>query len=100
MIKKKKKGLLQSLWTLLFENGGSDHLIEGIVFAFTGWNNVHGGGANLLLLEPGLEQVRHLGLLEIINREEWMSVRRLAAISASAELIQFIIRLEIIGAHV
>ena len=45
----------QCLRTLLLDNGGSDHLIEGIVFAFTGRCNVHGGGADILLLEAGFE---------------------------------------------
>lgn len=63
--KKKRKG---HLGTLLLDDGGSDHLVEGIVFAFAGWCNVHGGGANVLLLEAGLEQMRHLCLLKIINR--------------------------------
>lgn len=62
-----KKEKLCSL-TLLLDDGGSDHLIEGIVFAITGWCNVHGGCANILLLEAGLEQMRHLGLLENINK--------------------------------
>lgn len=65
--KKKKKKLHWCLYTLFFYNSGSDHLAEGIVFAFTGWFNVHGGGANLLLLEACFDQMRHLGLLEIIN---------------------------------
>lgn len=64
---KKKKKLHWCLYTLFFYNSGSDHLAEGIVFAFTGWFNVHGGGANLLLLEACFDQMRHLGLLEIIN---------------------------------
>lgn len=64
----KIKKLQQCLRTLLLDDGGCDHLIEGIVFAFAGWCNVHGGGANFLLLEAGLQQMRHLGLLKIINR--------------------------------
>lgn len=68
---KKKKRLQQCLQMLLLDDGGSDHLIEGIVFAIARCYNVHGGGANLLLLEPGLEQMRHLGLLKIINRQSW-----------------------------
>lgn len=94
-----KKTLHQFCWTLLFEDGGSDHLFEGIVFAFTGWCNVHGGGANLLLLEAGLEQMRHLGLLKIINRKCWSVVGRLTALSASLTRIVFIIHLEIITAR-
>lgn len=66
-LEKKKKKLHWCLYTLFFYNSGSDHLAEGIVFAFTGWFNVHGGGANLLLLEACFDQMRHLGLLEIIN---------------------------------
>ena len=58
----------QRLQTLLLDDGWSDHLVEGVVFAFFGRCNVHGGGANLLLLEAGLQQMRHLGLLRIINR--------------------------------
>lgn len=42
--------------------------MEGVVFAFSRRYNVHGVGANLLLLEAGLEQMRHLRLLKIINR--------------------------------
>lgn len=57
-----------TLQTLLLDDGGSDHLIEGIVFAIAGWCNVHGGSANILLLEAGLEQMRYLGLLENINK--------------------------------
>lgn len=53
---------------LLLDDGGSDHLVEGIVFAFAGRRDVHGGGADVLLLEAGLEQMRHLGLLRIIDR--------------------------------
>lgn len=53
---------------LLLDDGGSDHLVEGIVFAFAGRCDVHGGGADVLLLEAGLEQMRHLGLLRIIDR--------------------------------
>ena len=49
---------------LLFKNGGSDHLVKGVVFAFSWGYNVHGGGGNLLLLESGLEQMGHLGLLK------------------------------------
>ncbi len=69
--KKQTKKRLQCLQTLLLDDGGSDHFIEGIVFAVAGWCNVHGGGANLLLLEAGLEQMRQLGLLKIINRRSW-----------------------------
>lgn len=65
----------QRLCPLFFHNSGSDHLLEGVVFAFSGWFNVHGGGANLLLLEAGLEQMGHLGFLKIINRDR---ERRLA----------------------
>lgn len=54
---------------LLLGDGGSDHLVEGVVFAFAGWCNVHGGGANILLLEASLKQVRHLRLLRIIDRQ-------------------------------
>lgn len=50
--------------TLFFKNGWSDHLAKGVVFAFTWGYNVHVGGGNLLLLEPGLEQMGHLGLLK------------------------------------
>lgn len=53
---------------LLFINGGSYHLIEGVVFAFAGWYDVHGGGADLVLLEAGLEEMGHLRLLRIIDR--------------------------------
>lgn len=49
--------------TLLLNDGGSDHLFEGIVFAFAGRCNVHGGGADILFLEAGLEQMRNLRLL-------------------------------------
>lgn len=69
------KRLQQRLCPLFFHNSGSDHLLEGVVFAFSGWFNVHGGGANLLLLEAGLEQMGHLGFLKIINRDR---ERRLA----------------------
>lgn len=61
---KKKKSLLNAVKILLFDNGGSDHLVEGVVFALAGRCDVHGGGANLLLLEAGLEQMGHLGLLK------------------------------------
>lgn len=94
-----KKTLQQFCWTLLFDDGGSDHLVEGIVFAFTGCCNVHGGGANLLLLEAGLEQMRHLGLLKIINRQRWSVVRRLTALSAFLTRIVLIIHLEFITAR-
>lgn len=49
--------------TLLLNNGGSDHLSEGIIFAFAGWRNVHGGSADFLLLEASLEQMGNLCLL-------------------------------------
>lgn len=55
--------------TSLLGDGGSDHFVEGVVFAFAGWCNVHGGGANILLLEASLKQVRHLRLLRIIDRQ-------------------------------
>lgn len=64
----KKKKEKQCPLTLLLDDGGSDHLIEGIVFAIAGWCNVHGGSANIPLLEAGLEQMRYLGLLENINK--------------------------------
>lgn len=71
MVKKKKKETNKSLCPeiLLLGDGGSDHLVEGVVFAFAGWCNVHGGGANILLLEASLQQVRHLCLLRIIDRQ-------------------------------
>lgn len=49
--------------TLLLNDRWSDHLIERVVFAFTGWCNVHCGGADILLLEASLEQMRSLCLL-------------------------------------
>lgn len=69
--KKKKTETNKSLCLeiLLLGDGGSDHLVEGVVFAFAGWCNVHGGGANILLLEASLKQVRHLRLLRIIDRQ-------------------------------
>lgn len=65
MVKKKTKHIRLFL---LLDNGGSDHLVEGVVFAFARRCDVHGGGADVLLLEAGLEQMRHLGFLRIIDR--------------------------------
>lgn len=62
--KKRKKGhKRQCPSTLLLDDGGGDHLSEGIIFAFAGGCNVHGGGADFILLESGLEQMRNLRLL-------------------------------------
>lgn len=75
--------------TLLLEYGGRDHLIEGVVFAFSGWCNVHVGGAYVLPLEAGLQQMRHLGLLKIINRHcELVKARPLTALSFTLKLSQ------------
>lgn len=89
---KKKKKKKSHLGTLLLDDGGSDHLVEGIVFAFAGRCNVHGGGANVLLLEAGLEQMWHLCLLKIINRRS----RSVWGYQVPSDL--FIINLEIIAA--
>lgn len=61
MVKKGHKKQCPS--TSLLNDGGSDHLREGIIFAFAGRRNVHGGGADFLLLEASLEQMRNLCLL-------------------------------------
>lgn len=90
--KKEKETRKGHLGTLLLDDGGSDHLVEGIVFAFAGRCNVHGGGANVLLLEAGLEQMRHLCLLKIINRRS----RLVWGYQVPSNL--FIINLEIIAA--
>lgn len=55
----KKKNVL----TLLLNDAWSDHLIERIIFAITGWCSVHCAGSDILLLEASLEQMRNLCLL-------------------------------------
>lgn len=49
---------------LLFEDGGGDHLVEGVVFALGGRGDVHQAGAYAVLLEASLQQPRHLRLLK------------------------------------
>lgn len=63
IVVKKMEHKRQCPSTLLLDDGGSDHLSEGIIFAFAGRCNVHGGGADFILLESGLEQMRNLRLL-------------------------------------
>ncbi len=48
---------------LFFNNSWCDHLIKGIVFAFTGRTDVHQRGADLLLFESRFHQVGNLCLL-------------------------------------
>lgn len=47
----------------VLHHAGGDHLVEGVVPAVLGGDEVHDRGADVLLLEPGLDQVRNLGLL-------------------------------------
>lgn len=47
----------------VLHHAGGDHLVEGVVPAVLGGDEVHDRGADVLLLEPGLHQVRNLGLL-------------------------------------
>lgn len=65
-------------WPSVLDDGRRDHLIEGVVFALGGRCNVHGGAADLVLLEAGLQQTGHLGLLQTINTQR----RDLEAIAA------------------
>lgn len=47
----------------LLNNGGCDHLVEGVVPAVPGGDQVHHRRADVLLLEPSLHQLPYLGLL-------------------------------------
>lgn len=47
----------------VLHHAGGDHLVEGVVPAVLGGDEVRDRGADVLLLEPGLHQVRNLGLL-------------------------------------
>lgn len=49
---------------LFFNNSRCDHLLKGIVFAFTGRTDVHQCGADLLLLESCFQQMGNLCLLK------------------------------------
>jgi len=55
---------------LFFNNSGCDHLLKGVVFAFTGRTDVHQCGADLLRLESCFHQMGNLCLLKekIINK--------------------------------
>ncbi len=54
---------LYTVFFLFFNNSWCDHLIKGIVFAFTGRTDVHQCGADLLLFESRFQQVGNLSLL-------------------------------------
>lgn len=53
----------ESLRYLGLDNGGSNHLGEGVISAFCRRDKIHHGGADIFLLESSVQQLRYLSLL-------------------------------------